>query len=413
MEAERSNERGKILLVEDDELQRLFMKRILTQEPSFEVVTAEDGRAALDLALGDPPEVVVSDYYLPGLNGIELCKEFRKNAVLRESVFILITASNAVEDRVRGLDSGADDFVTKPAHPDEMLARIRACLRMKRMRDELREDKKELAALNDLLQQGFAGVLQLLARLIGMKIPNATDRAERAEKIVRWIGERLELEPLQLGEVCVAAKIHEIGKIGLPDALVGKNPEELTEEERTVIGGFPTFGERIVDGIAQLKGVGRILRHQLENYDGTGYPEKLMQQQIPLGSRILRLVNLVEECAVRQRKDRDGILETLHHARGTTLDPIVLQLADEYIRVVENPSWLEGKHQVSIQDLRPGMILAHDLTTGSGTKLLPKGLVMTPGQIEKVLTHHHFDPVINGVYVCDTLENETRGRSPA
>lgn len=402
METEKKSESVSVLLVEDDEIQRLLITRVLEKDPSFVVFAASDGATGLNLARATPPAVVISDFYLPGMGGIDLCRVFKNDPLLRESMFILITASSSVEDRVQGLDSGADDFVKKPAHPDELLARVRASLRVKAMRDELKEDKKALAQLNESLQESYSGVLQLLVRLIGMRVPNASARAERAERIARWIGERLEADPDELEDLITAAKLHEIGKIGFPDGLLKKGLDRLTEEERKEIGNFPTFGERIADGIPKLKNVGRLLRHQLENYDGTGYPDKLMRQQIPFGSRVLRVINLIEQCGLQEEKDPESILTHIHRSRGTILEPAILQLADEYIRVVENPSWIEGKHQVSIFDLKPGMVLSYDLTTGSGTKLLPKDTTISQGNLEKILTHHHFDPVINGVYVYDS-----------
>ena len=399
VETAKRSESVPVLLVEDDESQRQFITHLLKRDASLNVLTAQDGEAALVVARQTPPAVVLSDFYMTGMSGIDLCREFKSDDVLRESMFILITASNVVEDRVLGLDSGADDFVTKPVHPDELLSRVRASLRIKGMRDELKEDKKSLAELNKSLQEGYSGVLQLLVRLIGMRIPNATARAERAEKMARWIGERVEMEPNELEALGTAAMLHEIGKIGFPDELLKKGPEILTEGERNEIGSFPTFGERIVAGIPKLKTVARLLRHQLENYDGTGYPDKLMNRQIPEGARILRAINLVEQYSARNDNAAELLLNTVLRLRGTVLDPIVVQFTEEYLRVVENPSWLDDKLQVNILDLKPGMVLAHDLTTGGGTKLLPKDTTITLSQIDRILSLQHFDPVINGIYV--------------
>jgi response regulator RpfG family c-di-GMP phosphodiesterase len=316
-------------------------------------------------------------------------------------MFILITASSAVQDRVRGLESGAADFVIKPAHPDELLARVRASLRMKLMRDELKADKQALADLNTSLQESYEGVLRLLVRLMEMRIPNAKMRAERAERICRWIGERLEMSPVELEELGTAARLHEIGKVGISEGLLSRQTENLTQEDRLEIETFPMLGEQLIDGIPRLKKVGQLIRHQLENYDGTGYPDKLMRQQIPLGSQILRVVNLLEYQRSAGETPQEETSSILLHLRGTILTPVIAQLAFEYIHVVEDPSWLEGKRQVTVFDLKAGMVLSHDLTTGSGTKLLPKDSVITAGHIEKILSHHHVDPVINGVYIYD------------
>jgi hypothetical protein len=150
-----------------------------------------------------------------------------------------------------------------------------------------------------------------------------------------------------------------------------------------------------------LKEVAHLVRHQLENYDGTGYPDKLLHHQIPLGSRILRVVNYVERHPVSKSLSREDQIEKVQRARGTILDPHVVQLAEEYFQVVEDPFWLPGKRQVSILELQAGMVLAHDLTTGTGVKLLSREAVVTIGQIERILAHHQVDPIVNSVYIHD------------
>ena len=157
----------------------------------------------------------------------------------------------------------------------------------------------------------------------------------------------------------------------------------------------------MIASFPKLKEVALLVRHQLENYDGTGYPEKLLHQQIPLGARILRVINYVERHPVSKTLSREEQLGKVRKVKGTILDPYVVQLAEEYLQVIEDPSWLSGKRQVSILELQAGMVLAHDLTTGTGVKLLSRDAVVTMGQIERILSHHQVDPIVNSVYIHD------------
>jgi putative two-component system response regulator len=392
-------ERIRILVVDDDELQRKTLAAVLSSEALYEVSEAEDGPTAFDAIRKDPPSVVISDVYMPGFDGVELCRRVKSDEALRDSMFLLLTGSLEVSDKVRGLDSGADDYVTKPVHADELLSRVRACLRLKSMHDELKHDRKVLAELNQVLAESYSGVLHLLIQLIGIRIPNATARAERAEKMSRWMGERMQLSDAELHILNMAAKLREIGKISLRDELLKKEYAALTETDRNEMIIYPTFGELILNQIPALRDVATLVRHQLENFDGTGYPDKLMSHQIPVGARILRTINFIEHNQLKRGLTGQDLVDKVRKVKGTVLDPHLVQLAEEYVRVVDDPSWGQGKQQVSIIELQAGMVLAHDLITGSGTKLLPKDMAIGLSQIEKILAHHHFDPIINTIYI--------------
>jgi putative two-component system response regulator len=389
------------MVVEDDEAQRTAVAAVLQMERSFDVATAEDGEEALKLMRQQPPAVVVSDIYMPRLDGVELCRLVKSDMRLQEVMFILLTSSGDLADKVRGFENGADDYVTKPVHADELIARVRSSIRIKAMRDELKEDQKALAELNRTLEESYAGVLHLLVQLLGLRIPNATSRAERSEAMATWIGERLGMEGAALHVLATAAKLHEIGKISLPERLLKKEPGEWNEEERREARSFATFGYLMLSSFPKLKDVGLLIRHQLENFDGTGYPDKLLHQQIPLGSRVLRVINFVYLYPVTKARSRDQQVDSLRKARGTNLDPRIVQLAEEYLQVVEDRTWLEGKRQVGVFELQAGMILAHDLTTGGGMKLLSRDATVTLGQIERILSHHQVDPIVNSVYIYD------------
>ncbi|HTY37525.1 MAG TPA: HD domain-containing phosphohydrolase [Bacteroidota bacterium] len=393
------SDQTKVLIVDDDDAQRQILLAVLHTEPTYEVLVAEDGAQGLRLAQEQRPTIIISDIYMPVMDGVELCSKVKSDSKLRETMFILLTGSSDVKDKVRGFDSGADDYVTRPVHADELLSRVRASLRIRAMHDEMVEDRKALAELNHNLEESYTGVLQLMTHLIGLRVPNASARAERAEQMAIWIGSKLEMNSADMLSLGTAARLHEIGKISFPDGLLRKDAPELSEDEKNEIGSFPSLGQLILKGIPKLKDPSTLIRHQLENYDGSGYPDRLMNQQIPIGSRILRLVNLIEQLPVAKGFTQADQLEAVRRAKGTALDPRIVQLAEEYIEIVENPAWMEGKRQVNILELHAGMVLAHDLVTGTGTKLLPKDSVIGTTHIEKILAHHHFDPIVNSIYV--------------
>lgn len=141
----------------------------------------------------------------------------------------------------------------------------------------------------------------------------------------------------------------------------------------------------------------------MENYDGSGYPDHLAKDQIPIQSRILRAINLVELEGMRRTPSVEAIVAVLNRSKSSVLDPHIVQLAVEYLEVIENPAWRDGKRQVSVHELRVGMVIAHDLTTGSGTKLLADKSKISVSILERILAHHQYDPILNNIYVYDGM----------
>lgn len=392
---------SKILLVDDDEVQLQVIAHAIQSSADYIVLTSTSPITAMQMAEKHKPDVILSDYFMPEQDGFTFCRKVKENPELRRIVFILLTSASTIDQRVRGLELGADDYISKPFNSEELLSRIKAALRMKSLNDELEEDKAKLSALNKEIEDSFMGVISLLTHLIGQRVPSASLRGERAAPMSVWIGERLGMSEDDLKMMEIAAKLHEIGKVSLPDDLLKKPATELTEVERHAVAHFPVMGQLTLQGIPRLEGVGQYLRHQMENYDGTGFPDKLQRDQIPLQARVLRAVNVVEMETELHGASVEEIISMLTRCKGTALDPHVVQLIVEYLEVIENPAWKEGKRQVSIYDLKVGMVIAHDLTTGSGTKLLSDKSKISMTILERILAHHQYDPILNNVYVYE------------
>lgn len=393
----------RILLVDDDEVQLQVIAHTVQSFSDYVVLTATGGLIAMQVAEKHQPDVIVSDYYMPDEDGFALCRKVKAHPILRNTMFILLTSANTVEQRVRGLDIGADDYLTKPFTTEELLSHIRAALRIKGLNDELQADKAKLGELCKQLEEDFMGLISLLSYIIGQRVPGASMRAERAAAMARWIGDRLGLKEKELRILEIAAKLHEIGKVNLPDEILKKPLARLTDLERNIMSHFPLMGQQTLMGIPRLATVAIAIRHQMENFDGTGGPDRLQHDQIPLPSRILRAVNVVEIESTRPNTTLEQLTATLTRLRNTVLDPHVVQLMIEYLEAIENPSWREGKRQVSVYDLKVGMVIAHDLTTANGTKLLSEKSTISTSILERILAHHQYDPILNNVYVYETF----------
>lgn len=268
---------GKVLIIDDDASVRSVLTRMLHAE-GLEVRTAVDGLPGLDEVHRFRPDVVLLDVMMPGLSGLEVCRRLKKDPNTRLIPVVLLTALAALEDRVVGIEAGADDFLTKPLERIELIARLRSLIRMKRYTDEL--ERAEAVVLS-------------LARSIEAKDPYTEGHCERLAGFVADLGERLELSREEQAALKRAAFLHDIGKVAVPDHILRK-PAPLTPEEWRVMRMHPVTGEHICRPLKGLRSALPIIRHHHEKGDGTGYPDGLQGEDIPRAARVLQIVDVYD-----------------------------------------------------------------------------------------------------------------------
>ena len=271
-------ETPKTILVADDHESSLSGLEGLLSAEGFNVVTARDGQVALAEFQRAQPDLVLSDVKMPVLNGIEVCRHIKNNPETRLVPVVLITGLTAMEDRVAGIDAGADDFLTKPVERLQLIARVRSLLRQKAYTDELERAESVLFAL---------------ARSIEGKDPYTEGHCERLAEHSARLGEFLGLEAPQIIALRRAGLVHDIGKVAVPDAILLK-PARLTAAERKIMQRHPVVGERICSPLKSFQLVLPVIRHHHEKMNGTGYPDKLKGEEIPLTARILQIVDVYD-----------------------------------------------------------------------------------------------------------------------
>ncbi len=268
---------SKILLVDDEAAARAGLEILLRRE-GFEVLAIGDGATALQHCAEFRPDLVLLDIVMPGLDGFEICRRIKAAPETRLTPVILITGLSAVSDRIQGSNAGADDFLSKPIDFNELLARTRSLLRLKNYTDEL---------------ENAEAVLFSLARSIEARDPTTHGHCERLSEISALLGTRLGLEAEQVTALRRAGVVHDIGKVVVPDAVLMKEGP-LTPEEEEILREHPVVGERICSPLKSFRLVLPIIRHHHEKQDGTGYPDGLSGEQIPLTARILQIVDVYD-----------------------------------------------------------------------------------------------------------------------
>ncbi len=269
--------RAHILVVDDTLLNRQFLKDELEDE-GYVVSTAEDGEQALALVAENPPDLILLDIMMPRVDGYEVCRRLKSDDRTILIPIVMVTALTATHERIRGIEVGADDFLTKPYNRVELLTRVRSLLKLKRHTDEL---------------ENAETVLFTLALSVEAKDPYTNNHCERLSRLSVALGKKLGLPPDQLKALHRGGILHDLGKIGVPDAILLK-PGPLTEVERAVIREHPAIGERICAPLKSLRLVLPIIRHHHERWNGSGYPDGLAGEAIPLTARILQAVDVYD-----------------------------------------------------------------------------------------------------------------------
>lgn len=270
-------DRARILVVEDDALVREILADQLV-EAGYVVSTAEDGEEALAKVATESPDLILLDIIMPKLDGFEVCRRLKADERTILIPVVMVTALTAVQDRIQGIEVGADDFLSKPFNPQELMTRVRSLLRLKRHTDEL---------------ENAETVLFSLAVSVEAKDPWTNEHCDRLARRSVALGKTLGLPRNQLKALHRGGILHDLGKIATPEGILLKSGP-LTETERAVIQEHPIIGERICAPLKSLHHVLPIIRHHHERWDGSGYPDGLVGEAIPLTARILQTVDIYD-----------------------------------------------------------------------------------------------------------------------
>ncbi|HXW18540.1 MAG TPA: HD domain-containing phosphohydrolase [Candidatus Acidoferrales bacterium] len=267
----------KILLVDDESAPRSGLEILLRRE-GFDVRATADGASALSQCSEFRPDLVLLDIVMPGLSGIEVCRRIKAAPETRLTPVVLITGLSATADRIQGINAGADDFLSKPIDFNELLARTRSLLRLKNYTDEL---------------ENAEAVLFSLALSIEARDPTTHGHCGRLSEISALLGSRLGLASEQVTALRRAGVVHDIGKVAIPDSILLKEGP-LTAEEEALLREHPVVGERICAPLKSFRLVLPIIRHHHEKQDGTGYPDGLSGEEIPVTARVLQIVDVYD-----------------------------------------------------------------------------------------------------------------------
>ena len=266
------------VLAVDDTMQNLELLDGLLTPRGYEVIKAVNGKEALEKVVQCKPHIILLDVLMPIMDGYETCRRLKSNPDTRFIPVVLLTALNSVEDKVAGIDAGADDFISKPFQRPELLARVKSLVRVKSLIDEL-EDARN--------------VLYSLAIALDFNDPYTHGHSKRVSELSERLALHIGLSVKEQEQIKDAGILHDIGKIATDKGVLHK-PGALNGAEYNHVKEHPVIGEKICMPLVFAKPILPIIRGHHEKFNGSGYPDGLAGDDIHVGARIMAIVDVFD-----------------------------------------------------------------------------------------------------------------------
>ena len=381
-----------ILLVEDDRRTLRLLERKL-KEWGYHVSPAENGMEGWEKLRSAPIDIVVTDWNMPVMDGIELCRRIRGTEFNRYIYLIFVTGRDTKSDIVLGLETGADDYLTKPVDFDELRARVGIGARAVELERELAERYKTIRANFFQTIHMFAGLLEMFNEDIG-------SHCKRVAQLTLRLAENYpELGNEDLQNVEAAGLLHDIGMVGLPYSIASKKITEMSSDEMYLYRSHPVQGELILSEIKFLEPIAELVRSHHEQYNGRGFPDGLDDSEISIPVRILAAAVIYDELVYKWEVPLEDIPDSLYRMNGYQLDATfvrhLVKINEENIQREEE----EDVCQVALDDIEEGMILASDVRRDSGALVMPIDTELTGHRIGKLKRFNELHCIDDNVYV--------------
>jgi response regulator RpfG family c-di-GMP phosphodiesterase len=410
--------RGTLLFV-DDETNILSALNRLFRPLGHRIFTANGGTQGLEVLEKEAVDVVVSDMRMPGMDGAAFLEQVAQR--WPETIRLLLTGYADIGDTVAAINKGhIYRYLTKPWEDNDLCLTVQRALEqahLKRERERLealtRRQNDELKDLNANLEsrvsarteelrqtvgllesahaelrQSYAASVNVFAGLIEMRAGALAGHGRRVAALARKLAAELKMSDAETQDLLFAALLHDVGKIGLPDALLGKPFSTLTPEERATVMKHPAVGQAALMALDPLQEAARLIRGHHERYDGQGFPDRLQGDAIPLGARILAVVNDFDALQLgtlaSERLTPAQAREFIGAQRGKRYDPKVVDAFLALIGKGGTDAVATPDHCLKSRGLAPGMVLARDLLTHDGMLLLSARRALDEALIRKI-----------------------------
>lgn len=345
-----------VILMVDDQMQNIDLLEAYLLPQDYKIFKAANGEEALQILADNQIDLILLDVMMPGMNGFEVTRRVRQDMNLRQIPIILVTALRETQDRVKGIEAGCDDFISKPIDKSELLSRVRSLLKVKAYNDLMINYRKELKAevaertgeLTRAVESLKAASLDTIYRLsmaAEYKDEATGAHLKRMSRFSAAIARRLGLPDGTVETILYAAPMHDLGKIGIPDGILMK-PTELEPLEFEIIKQHTVIGAKILEGSESelIQMAESVAGCHHEKWDGSGYPNGLKGIEIPIAARIVAVADVFD--ALTSKRPYKGpfsaerALAIIRDGRGSHFDPDVVDaffaIQDEVLAIINS-----------------------------------------------------------------------------
>ena len=328
------------IMVVDDEKRNLSLMEAMLLPLDYEVILAQDGKEALERVRKTPPDLILLDIMMPRMDGFELGKRLKENEETSTIPIVMVTALKEVENRVKALEVGADDFLSKPVDKTELRARVKSLLKVKAYSDHMQSYQKELEAAvarrSEELRQALEKIkvtsldtIYRLSRAAECKDEETGAHIKRMSHYSAAIVRKMGLDDESVESILYASPMHDVGKIGIPDRILWKHGK-LDLDEWQIMEQHTVIGAQILENsdaeFIKLAGIIALSHH--EKWDGSGYPRRLKGLMIPVSGRIVAVADvfdaLTSERPYKEPFSIEKSFNIIKQGRGSHFDPEVV-----------------------------------------------------------------------------------------
>jgi len=295
-----------ILIVDDLPENIALIKNFFNEQP-YHLISANNGKEALEIVQKQEPDLILLDVLMPVMDGFQVCERLKNNDQTRLIPIIMVTGLEDSKSKIKGINLGVDDFISKPFNIYELKARVASLIKLKQYTDQLRNAER---------------ILFNLALTLETKAPYRKGHSKRIANYSTFLAERIGLTDTEVRAIRQGSILHDIGKLAIQDEILFK-PGPLSPDEFSLVMKTPQIGADMCKPLDAFDDVQPIIRHHRERYDGSGYPDGLKGEEIPLGAQIVALADSFDALTSR-RAYRDAmpgvqaihlIEEETHHGK--------------------------------------------------------------------------------------------------
>lgn len=381
-----------ILIADDDPVTlKLLVSRLRAWGHTVHQVV--DGNTAWETICGTPVDMVISDWMMPGMDGLELCRRIRELNEPGYIYLILISAQDSKTDIVRGLESGVDDYITKPIDMDALRARVEIGARIVNLERSLNHKIEIITANHIQTIRMFSRMMEVVDNELGGHCRRTADLAVKLAGLHPGVGDA------ETPIIETAALLHDIGMVGIPKSILNKRRTEMVENERQLYQSHAAMGARIIGEIAIMKPAALLVRMHHEQYNGKGFPDGLTGDEIPVGAQLISAASIYDNMIHKGKIALDSIAERLQRIRGYQLSPQMVALLLEINVAQQHAIARKIAVERELNDLAAGMVIAANVRMKTGAFVMATDTELDDYSIDKLKHFYNIGAISNKVLI--------------